>query len=715
MLDAAARGNTTSFLFRKASGIIPTDARYAYVRVHTTKDINVATNAANHGYADDLYFGMVADVSAGQQCSFNLIPSSASLPAAGGDRSVSVVPTPTSCTWSATSNANWITITSGASGSGTGSVSYTVAANTSPSQRTGTMTIAGKTFTVTQSGAATGGSAPVIDAVLNAGSFIPADLPGGALAQGSFVSVFGSNLGPSTWAQPTAFPLPTTEGLGGTVVQIRQGGTTVYAVVMFAYSSQINAILPSNSPLGDAQLIVTRNGLQATFPIKIVAHNFGALGLGGGRGQGVIQNVDPNTGAPSLNSAENPSIPGRAAILWGTGLGAINAPDNQAPPAGDLPYNIKVFVGERLAEQVYYGRAPCCAGVDELVFKTAPDTPLGCNVPVRVEIQNGAISVSNTVTMALSQSGEACADPLDPIKPILDTGGRLGLVMLLRGRALVPLEEGKPPTDVSIDAGVAAFADAGAGTDLSAVLPFLDLPPTGSCQVLSGPLDLENLLGGINISDPTGSLPGETPEVDVTLLNAGTVTLQGPLGAMPFMPLDEEQPGLYAGIGGSIPIEGLTLPPPFLEAGNYSISATGAAGGVPAFNLNLPQRTPFNWTNRANVGVITRGQSFTVTWSGGNPNDGVIIVGGAADQTNNVAAGFYCFAPGAAGSFTVPGSATGGLPLVGSATSLEDSGALLLVGSTPQIIDSVINVPGAGFDRFFAAHSSVDVRLVEVR
>ena len=50
-------------------------------------------------------------------------------------------------------NDAWITISSGANGSGNGSVSYNVAANMGTSSRTGTMTIGGQTFTVTQAGA----------------------------------------------------------------------------------------------------------------------------------------------------------------------------------------------------------------------------------------------------------------------------------------------------------------------------------------------------------------------------------------------------------------------------------------------------------------------------------------------------------------------------------------------------------------------------------
>ena len=54
------------------------------------------------------------------------------------------------CAWSATSNAGWITLTGAAAGTGNGSVPYSVAANTSTSARTGTLTVAGLTYSVNQ-------------------------------------------------------------------------------------------------------------------------------------------------------------------------------------------------------------------------------------------------------------------------------------------------------------------------------------------------------------------------------------------------------------------------------------------------------------------------------------------------------------------------------------------------------------------------------------
>ena len=73
--------------------------------------------------------------------------------AAGEAESVAVT-SPTGCAWTAASTASWLTVTSGASGSGNGTVALTVAANTVATARTGTATIAGQTFTVTQAAAA---------------------------------------------------------------------------------------------------------------------------------------------------------------------------------------------------------------------------------------------------------------------------------------------------------------------------------------------------------------------------------------------------------------------------------------------------------------------------------------------------------------------------------------------------------------------------------
>lgn len=83
-------------------------------------------------------------------CSYTLSGTSASLPAAGGGTQVSVT-TGSTCTWTAVSNVSWIVL-SAAGFTGNGTVVATVAANTSTSSRTGTLIVAGRTFTVSQQG-----------------------------------------------------------------------------------------------------------------------------------------------------------------------------------------------------------------------------------------------------------------------------------------------------------------------------------------------------------------------------------------------------------------------------------------------------------------------------------------------------------------------------------------------------------------------------------
>ena len=91
-------------------------------------------------------------------CSFSLSASTQNIGSGGGTTAVGVT-APGGCSWTATSNASWIGISSGNSGSGSGTVQLVIAGNTDAG-RTGTVTIAGQTFTVTQEGGCTYSLAP---------------------------------------------------------------------------------------------------------------------------------------------------------------------------------------------------------------------------------------------------------------------------------------------------------------------------------------------------------------------------------------------------------------------------------------------------------------------------------------------------------------------------------------------------------------------------
>jgi hypothetical protein len=90
-------------------------------------------------------------------CAYTVTPTSFTVPQNGNIFTLSVT-TGTSCSWTATTTTSWITITAGASGSGIGSVSFTVPSTTA--QRTGTLTVAGRTVTVTQDGPVSTAPAP---------------------------------------------------------------------------------------------------------------------------------------------------------------------------------------------------------------------------------------------------------------------------------------------------------------------------------------------------------------------------------------------------------------------------------------------------------------------------------------------------------------------------------------------------------------------------
>ncbi len=86
------------------------------------------------------------------QCSITIAPTSARMPAAGGNTTIAITAA-AGCSWSAESSEPWLTVAP-RTGEGSASVQVVVAAN-SGAQRQGTVVIGGQSFTVTQDGAVT--------------------------------------------------------------------------------------------------------------------------------------------------------------------------------------------------------------------------------------------------------------------------------------------------------------------------------------------------------------------------------------------------------------------------------------------------------------------------------------------------------------------------------------------------------------------------------
>jgi subtilisin-like proprotein convertase family protein len=111
----------------------------ALFSVGTTTVTCTATDAV--GNDDDCSFTVTI-------CTATIAPTNLAFAANGGSGVINVTSSG-SCNWTAGSNAPaWITV--GGGGSGSGSVSFSVAAHTNTTNRSGTITVAGQTFTVLQ-------------------------------------------------------------------------------------------------------------------------------------------------------------------------------------------------------------------------------------------------------------------------------------------------------------------------------------------------------------------------------------------------------------------------------------------------------------------------------------------------------------------------------------------------------------------------------------
>jgi hypothetical protein len=88
-------------------------------------------------------------------CTYTLNPGGQAFIAAGGNGTINVT-ADAGCSWTATSSLSWVTITSGASGTGNGAINYQVAAN-SGTARSGSLTVAGLSFTVEEASTSTAG------------------------------------------------------------------------------------------------------------------------------------------------------------------------------------------------------------------------------------------------------------------------------------------------------------------------------------------------------------------------------------------------------------------------------------------------------------------------------------------------------------------------------------------------------------------------------
>ncbi len=525
------------------------------------------------------------------------------------------------------------------------------------------------------------GQAPAINyrGVVNAASMAPQGLPGGAIAQGSIFTISGSNLGPAAPVAATTFPLGSS--LGGVSIRVFQGNTSVNALPLFVSSSQINAIMPSNAPLGMASVQVTYNSQASNAsPVRVASSVFGIFAAGNtGFGPGILQNITAQN-QPG-NNLLAPATRNQTVTILGTGLGPITGADNVAPPSGNLPTQVEVFVGGQSAGVKSSGRSACCAGVDQITFTVPASAPLGCWVPVIV--RTGGTTVSNAVTMAISSDGSPCSEPANPLAQAFIQGGNIGTLMLFR--AAVHEDTGVlAPVDVSNDVFYYDFA--AVPSNPFAYAFFLSQPPAGSCNLFMQAGDFWT-----NTTPPPANPPAR--------LNPGSsFTLTGAAGAQN-LTVDPAARALYLGtfapFAPGLP-NLLTLNP-----GNYTVSSVGGAA-VGAFQAQLSMPATFSWTNRDQISPVDRTKPLTLTWTGVGPQQSVGILGGNVDLPTNSSAIFFCVAPPGSASFTVPAQVLNVIPAA-RANALRSKGAIYLFNMTLDD-GAPLSVPGLDSALAIAGH-----------
>jgi hypothetical protein len=112
-------------------------------------NVSVGANTGPPRTGTLLVAGRTVSVNQSSGCTFALSAPSTTVPQSGGSGSVNVT-AGAGCPWTAVSQAPWIVVTSGASGNGNGTVQFTVQARMGGGPRSGTILIAGQTFTVNQ-------------------------------------------------------------------------------------------------------------------------------------------------------------------------------------------------------------------------------------------------------------------------------------------------------------------------------------------------------------------------------------------------------------------------------------------------------------------------------------------------------------------------------------------------------------------------------------
>jgi hypothetical protein len=354
-------------------------------------------------------------------------------------------------------------------------------------------------------------------------------------------------------------------------------------------------------------------------------------------------------------------------------------------------------VGGKPAAISYSGRAPCCAGVDEIVFSVPQDAPATCYVPVQVK--TGAQTYSNVVSMAVSAQPGGCTDS-SPFTPLLLNGGNTAWVQLMRANVSAPLDPtGSSSLKFTADVGLSMFRKLGAGGPFAFDVLY-SMPSIGTCTTYAGNLGLAGQQGFAQL---LGLTAGQG-------LDAGPdISVSGSVGTAHMTPSDMLPSSYFGALGGSIPLLSDGALPLFLNPGKFTVSSPGGKDVGP-FRADITLADAAVWSNRDQVAAVDRSQGVTLNWTGGNDATQLAMLGGFSNSPDGKASGmFFCLAHMAQGSFTVPVAALANLPA--SPLDFQNFSGFLFFGTVPTGA-SVPNIKVPGLDSAFVIPMSLFINAV---
>ena len=191
------------------------------------------------------------------------------------------------CAWTATSNdPSLLNINSGASGSGNGTVTYTIAANSNTGQRTGTLTVAGQTVTVTQAGAS-----PTV--LANISTRLRVDTGDNVLIGGIIVT---GNQNKKILVRAIGPSLPFADKLADPILELHDSsGALLDSNDNWVDSPNKQAIIDSTIAPSDP----LESAILATLPANGSGYTAIVRGVNNGTGIGVVEAYDLDTSVDS--------------------------------------------------------------------------------------------------------------------------------------------------------------------------------------------------------------------------------------------------------------------------------------------------------------------------------------------------------------------------------------------------------------------------------